>query len=71
MIPYRRRTAVFALGCLCTAGLGFLSGMVSERMRFDQRRSAVISDLSKTEQRLHSRLMDLEGRPAMREARRP
>jgi hypothetical protein len=71
MIVYRRRTTVFALGCLCTAGLGFLSGMVTERVRFDQRRSAVISDLSKTEQRLHRRLMDLEGRPVIPEAQRP
>jgi hypothetical protein len=56
----RRRTAVVGLGCLCMTGLGFLSGMVVERVRFDVRRNAVLTKLSEAGQQLHGRLMDLE-----------
>jgi hypothetical protein len=41
-------------------GLGFLSGMVVERVRFDVRRNAVLTKLSEAGQQLHGRLMDLE-----------
>jgi hypothetical protein len=60
MIARRRRAIALGIGCLCTTGLGFLSGMVTERIRFDVRRNAVVSDLGKMERRLHGHLMDLE-----------
>jgi hypothetical protein len=60
----RRRLAVIVgIVCLYLAGVGFLSGVLVERVRFDARRAAVLERLSTTEQRLHARLMDLEHRP--------
>jgi hypothetical protein len=56
----RRRTLALFLGGIYFAGLGFLSGIVVERMRFDAARSAVLTHLTDAQQRLHGRLMDLE-----------
>jgi hypothetical protein len=62
MRPRYRRTLVAGLGCLYLAGLGFLSGILLERARFDRERSAVLIRLSTMQQALHARLMDMEGR---------
>jgi hypothetical protein len=60
----RHRLAVIVgIVCLYLAGIGFLSGVLVERMRFDARRATVLEHLTTTEQRLHARLMDLERRP--------
>jgi hypothetical protein len=58
----RRLGWLVGAGCLYLAGLGFLSGVVVERVRFDRQRATVHS-LSATQERLHTRLMDLERHP--------
>jgi len=60
MTGHRRRIVVFGLTGLYLGALGFISGMVVERMRFDVRRTAVLRELSHAERRLHDRLMSLE-----------
>ena len=57
--------------------MGFLGGMVVERIRFDRHRTSVLYRLHSAEARLHDRLMAIEKaamrgaeRPAPREARR-
>jgi hypothetical protein len=47
-------------GCLYLVVLGFLIGMVVERMRFDRQRTAVLQSLTATQERLHIHLMNLE-----------
>jgi hypothetical protein len=54
-----RLVALLALGAL---GLGFLSGTVVERVRFDVRRAEVLARLASETQRVHARLMALEPR---------
>jgi hypothetical protein len=56
----RRRLVLTASFGLYLAILGFLAGMLVERMVFDQRRADVLSRLTSAERRLHGRLMDLE-----------
>jgi hypothetical protein len=58
-----RQRAVLAVGfaCLYLAVMGFLAGTMVERMRFDARRSAVLSRLASAERQVRARLMDLEG----------
>lgn len=65
-----RRAISLAVGCacLCLAVMGFLAGIVVERVRFDARRSAVLSSLASDERRVRAYLMDLE-RDAGRAAR--
>jgi len=62
MRPARPLTVVVGLGCLYVAGVGFLAGVCVERIRFDAHRTAVLTQLTATNQRLHERLMDLERR---------
>jgi hypothetical protein len=62
-----RLAVVVSLGCLYLGGLGVLSGMLLERMRFDVQRAAVLSRLAAAEVRLHAHLMDLERRAERRE----
>jgi hypothetical protein len=57
-----RRAVMIGLGCLYLGAVGFLSGMLVERIRFDLHRTAVLTRLAAAEQRLHARLMDLEPR---------
>jgi hypothetical protein len=57
-----RRVVLLGLVGLYLGGLGVLSGMLVERMRFDAERAAVLSRLAATEGRLHAHLMNLERR---------
>ena len=66
MKPARRLKVIVCLGCLYMAGVGFLAGVCVERIRFDPRRTAVLTQLTATNQRLHVRLMDLERRTEVR-----
>jgi len=56
----RRLGLLIATGCLYLAGLGFLTGMVVERVRFDRQRGILLQHLAATQERLHTHLMDLE-----------
>jgi hypothetical protein len=56
----RRLRFLIAAGCLYLTGLGFLTGMIVERVRFDRQRSIVLHHLAATQERLHTHLMDLE-----------
>jgi hypothetical protein len=75
MMTRRGLGFLIAAGCLYLAGLGFLTGMVVERVRFDRQRSILLQHLAATQERLHTHLMDLERpRPAARrgdDAERP
>jgi len=56
-----RRRRALALGlCLYAIAMGFLAGMLLERVRFDAERAAVLTRVTMAEQRLHARLMELE-----------
>ena len=66
----RRRLTVLALGALTLGGIGFLSGVVVERMRFDTKRAAVIASLTSAHARVHARLMELEHRTLGRSVHR-
>lgn len=59
MIP-RRLGLLVAVGCVYLGAMGFLTGMVVERMRFDHQRALVLQTLSAAQERLHAHLMDLE-----------
>jgi hypothetical protein len=50
---------VGALGLYLVA-LGFLGGVLAERIRFDRQRSLVLGRLTAAEQQLRARLMTLE-----------
>jgi hypothetical protein len=54
------RAVMIGLGCVYLGGVGFLSGILVERVRFDLQRAAVLTRLAATEKRLHVRLMDIE-----------
>ena len=56
----RRLRFLIAAGCLYLTGLGFLTGMIVERVRFDRQRATVLQHLAATQERLHTDLMDLE-----------
>ena len=61
LVMTRRRLGfVIAAGCVYLAGLGFLTGMVVERVRFDRQRGILLQHLAATQERLHTHLMDLE-----------
>jgi hypothetical protein len=47
-------------GYLYLTVLGFLTGMVVERIRFDRQRASLLQHLAATHERLHTHLMDLE-----------
>ena len=55
----RRRVLAFGLG-LYAVVMGFLAGMLLERVRFDVEWASVLTRVATAEQRLHARLMDLE-----------
>jgi hypothetical protein len=46
--------------CLYLTVLGFLTGVVVERVRFDRQRTTVLQRLAATQERLHTHLMNLE-----------
>ena len=54
-----RRALVLGLGLYAIA-VGFLAGMLLERVRFDLERAAVLTRVTMAEQRLHTRLMEIE-----------
>jgi hypothetical protein len=57
----RRGLAILmGAGCLYLTILGFLAGVVVERVRFDRDRATVLQRLAATQERLHTHLMDLE-----------
>jgi hypothetical protein len=56
----RRLGVLLAAGCIYLAGLGFLTGVVVERVRFDRQRGILLQHLAATQERLHTHLMDLE-----------
>ena len=60
----RRRRLALALGLayLYVLGMGFLAGVLVDRVRFDQRRAEVLRYLTLTEARLRARLVSLERR---------
>lgn len=52
---------VIGFACLYLAAVGFLAGVVVERLRFDARRASVLGRLTAAERQVRARLMDLEG----------
>ena len=60
MMTRRGLGFLIVAGCLYLTGLGFLTGMVVERARFDRQRGILLQHLAATQQRLHTYLMDLE-----------
>jgi hypothetical protein len=55
-----RRAIVIAVAGIYLLGLGFLAGIMVDRMRFDARRSATLRELEEAEQRVRARLMGVE-----------
>jgi hypothetical protein len=51
---------LIAGGYLYLAVLGFLTGIVVERIRFDRQRATLLQHFAATHERLRTRLMDLE-----------
>jgi hypothetical protein len=66
MRPAHRLAMIVGLGCLYLAAVSFLAGVCVERIRFDAHRTAGLTQLTATHQRLHARLMDLERRTDVR-----
>jgi hypothetical protein len=64
-LRHRRRT-FFAAFAACGLIMGFLAGMVTDRIQYDARRSGVLARYERAVQRLHERLMDLEATEASR-----
>ncbi|HEX2501990.1 MAG TPA: hypothetical protein VHO73_11075 [Methylomirabilota bacterium] len=60
MTRYRVPALLIGFACLYLTVMGFLTGTMVERMRFDARRSSVLSRLTKAEHQVRARLMDLE-----------
>lgn len=56
----RPRLVLTASIALYLAMLGFLGGVLMERMRFDQRRVGVMTRLTALEREVRGRLMELE-----------
>lgn len=63
---HRRRT-FFAAFAAAGLTVGFLAGMATDRIQHDRQRATVLARYDHAVQRLHERLMALEGG----EARRP
>ena len=59
-MTHRGLGVLVGAGCLYLVVLGFLIGMVVERMRFDRQRAAVLQSLTAARERLHIHLMNLE-----------
>jgi hypothetical protein len=57
----RRRRLWFAVTMgIYVGAMGFLGGVLVERVRFDRARATVLERVAYAEQRLHARLMELE-----------
>ena len=56
----RQLEILVGAGCLYLTVLGFLAGVVVERVLFDRQRTAVLQRLAATQERLHTHLMNLE-----------
>ncbi len=63
MAMTRHRVAAFIAFGLYAVVLGFLGGMVAERMRGDVRRDAMLRQYDDTLQRWHTVLMEIEKEP--------
>ena len=59
-----RTMAIVAVAAACLIGVGALGGVVVERIRFDQRRSAVVQEYQSAARAARALLMALEGRAA-------
>lgn len=67
----RREVGILIAGSyLYLAVLGFLTGMVVERIRFDRQRAIVLQHFAATHERLRTRLLDLERQPESSQRRR-
>jgi hypothetical protein len=55
----RRLSLTLSLG-IYVGAVGFLGGVLVERIRFDRERASVLERVAHAEQRLHARLMELE-----------
>jgi Na+/glutamate symporter len=55
----RARTVALALA-LYGVVLGFLGGLLVERLLFDRQRTSVLTRVAAAEKRLHARLMEIE-----------
>lgn len=53
-------TVPCVLAGLCLLGLGVLGGMLAERLRFDVKRAAILTELDATSRQLRGRLMLIE-----------
>ena len=60
MTARARRPILIGVAAIYVAGLGFLAGIMVERMRFDVQRTATLTRLTAAEQRVRSVLMDIE-----------
>lgn len=60
MTARARRAILIGVAVIYVAGLGFLAGIMVERMRFDVQRTATLTRLTAAEQRVRSVLMDIE-----------
>jgi hypothetical protein len=55
------RRVALALGlALYGVVVGFLGGLLAERLLYDRQRASVLSRVAAAEQRLHARLMEIE-----------
>ena len=61
-----RLSMIAGLGGLYLAALGFLCGVVVERIRFDLQRTATVTRLTEAEERMRARLMEIEHGTALR-----
>ena len=61
-----RLSMIVGLGGLYLAVLGFLCGVVVERIRFDLQRTATVTRLTEAEERMRARLMEIEHGTALR-----
>ena len=59
-----RRFVIIA--CFYLLGVGILTGMLIERVRFDEARSALFSQLEEDTHELHERLMAMERETAVK-----
>jgi hypothetical protein len=57
-----RRALALSLG-IYGVGMGFLGGMLLDRVLFDRQRNSVLTRVAEAEKRLHARLMEIERRP--------
>jgi hypothetical protein len=65
-----RQVVLAIMGCYLM-GLGVLSGMLIEDIRYDKSRSALLAQLQKENDTLHERLMEIEREAAEQPAGTP